>query len=296
MMPLCTLQELMSMKSYISIGEGQFFYDVFGGSARNFGCKTETVIQPVEFVEKDMLWFFGDEYKTMYPTAWNSAKAEISKQFRKSKDKNINVLNSLMMHRDDGMVSIWASKFMEVLASTIYEEKEISMYEEVKKLAGKGGFGNVFELIAHRKLSSCSEDFEMIPLHKKGARNVSREPVSFNFHQPVVQLRSVEDIGKLPQHCYGLPVVSNFPLIDSVVPPAALLQMTVSEENHKGAVNQLENIRAQLPEEDKTKHMMIFVVPQKNITKFKYQENLSSIKQFILCPDKVIDTKKRKNR
>mmetsp|Transcript_27624 Transcript_27624/g.46718 ORF Transcript_27624/g.46718 Transcript_27624/m.46718 type:complete len:82 (-) Transcript_27624:259-504(-) len=74
--------------------------------------------------------------------------------------------------------------------------------------------------------------------------------------------------------------------------------MTVSEDRHKGAVNRLEDIRAGLFEKDPSKHMMVFVVPKKNIKSFKYQEDLSDIPQFVLCPDDVLNTmqqsKKRK--
>mmetsp|Transcript_27623 Transcript_27623/g.46716 ORF Transcript_27623/g.46716 Transcript_27623/m.46716 type:complete len:82 (-) Transcript_27623:259-504(-) len=74
--------------------------------------------------------------------------------------------------------------------------------------------------------------------------------------------------------------------------------MTFSEKRHKGAVNSLEEIRAGLSGKDPSKHMKVFVVPEENITSFKYQEDLSDIPQFVLCPDDVLNTmqqsKKRK--
>ena len=46
------------------------------------------------------------------------------------------------------------------------------------------------------------------------------------------------------------------------------------------------------------KHKMVFVVPKKSMRTFKYQEDLSDIPQFVLCPDPVLNTmeqyKKRK--
>ena len=69
--------------------------------------------------------------------------------------------------------------------------------------------------------------------------------------------------------------------------------MTVSEEKHTGAVGQLPIIRGQLSEKDVSKHMMVFVVRQKNLSKFKYHSNLADIPQFVMCPDKVVEGKRK---
>ena len=91
-----------------------------------------------------------------------------------------------------------------------------------------------------------------------------------------------------------MPVFSNFPLVDAVVQPNVLLQMTVAPDKHKGAVERLNDIRAHLKGDKKT-HMMIFVVPYDNLETFQHQNDLGDIKQFIFCPDPVIDkSKKRK--
>ena len=290
LMSVCTLKELRAMNNERSDGEGQFYFDVFGGSARNFCRESSGAVKAIRLVDETMSWFFGSECKLQYPAAWNSIVSVISGEFRKSKEnEKYNVMNSLMRHRERGC-AIWASKFMEVLGCTIFETKETYMYDLVARIFGNAGLGNAFEVAAHRKLSTSAENFELIPLHKKGARNVSREPVSFNFRLPVLKIRSVDDIGQLACNSYGLPVISNFPLVDAVVQPAVLLQMTVSED-HKGATNQLDSIRNQLLEKDKTKQKMVFVVPYENLKNFKYQQNLSSIQQFVVCPDKVIETK-----
>jgi hypothetical protein len=144
---------------------------------------------------------------------------------------------------------------------------------------------------------TTSTSFDLKPLHEKYARSVSRKLVPFTFPEHVVRLRNVEDIRNLPNQRYGLPVTSNFPLVDAIVQPNVLLQMTVSAERHKGAVDRLEDIRAGLSEKDRSKHMMVFVVPKKNFNSFKYQDNLP-IPQFVLCPmlNTIEQSKKRKRK
>jgi hypothetical protein len=215
----------------------------------------------------------------------------ISAEFGKSKDKKYNVMNSLMRHRDEWMTPMWASKFMEVLASVIYEDEEASMYEAVAELVGNAALGTFFECIAHRKLTS-DRSFELQPLYKKGTRGVSRTPIVLDLSDKhVVALHSIDDIRELPADSYGLPAAPNFPLVDAIVQPNLLLQMTVSAGQHRGATEHLPLIRAQLQERDASKHKMVFVLPQKNMKTFLFQEDLRDIKQFILCPDA---TKKRK--
>ena len=86
------------------------------------------------------------------------------------------------------------------------------MYEEIKQLAGRSALGNLFESIAHVKLTQSTKDFDLTPLHKKNAWNPSKDEVSCNFGK---RLRSIVDIGGIPQGSYGLPVTSNFPSIDA---------------------------------------------------------------------------------
>lgn len=272
--------------------EAQFRYAIFGGSARNFENFWTGDHLSNALVSGAMAWFFDSE-KKYFANAYNSAISIITEQLNKSGLEDHNVVNSLMIHQQDGE-ALWASKFMEILGSIILDKKETTMYNAIKNLIGNSGFGQVFENIAHMKLTSSKASYSVKPLHKKGARNVSSDPIQFQFPSTVVRLRSVDDVHNLRNDTYGLPVTSNFPLVDAIVQPNILLQMTVSEERHKGAVDQLPRLREQLSEQDQTKHRMIFVVPQKNLQKFKHQENLSNIPQFIMCPDEVVCAERSK--
>ena len=296
-MQLCPLDELMAMNPGFCHEEGQIRFDIFGGSARNFKAKWTGHVRCISWIEGLMSWYFSDEDRQKYHDTLESALSFICQEFKKSSDEDYNILNSMMRHREANGDAMWASKFMEVLAIEIYEKRETSMYAEIEKLVGPSGVGNLFESISHAQLSTSKTGFNLIPLHRKGARGVSRVPVSFTFPEHVARLRNVEDISHLSNQSYGLPVTPNFPLVDAIVQPAVLLQMTVSEERHKGAVNRLGDIRGCL-QGNPAEHKMVFVVPKKNIKSFKYQEDLSDIPQFVLCPDPVLNTveqnKKRK--
>ena len=293
-MELCSLEELKIMNAGMTDKEYQFRYDVFGGSARYFGMRQVGVVGVVSLVEETMKWYFSDEYNDQGLTSvLNIALKVICEEFAKT-DKAL-TFNSLMRHRAHGK-EIWASKFMETLAGEAFDRRETSMSDAMMELGNASTFGNLFEVIAHRKLLQCKENYIMYPLYKKFARGVNRDPVKIKFNNPMVRRRKVEDIKSIPTNNYGLPLFTNFPLVDAIVPPATLLQMTVSENNHKGAVAQLETIREQLPKETASrKHRMIFVVPQKNMDTFQYQENLGNICQFVMCPDRIATTKKRKH-
>jgi hypothetical protein len=121
--------------------------------------------------------------------------------------------------------------------------------------------------------------FSLTPLKPRYAR-ANSDLISFNIE--TVILRVVADISSLPDNTYGLPLYSNFPLVDAVIQPDTLIQYTISPTNHKGAVEQLATIREQLRDKNSRNHRMIFVVPKTNLKTFKHQENLASIRQFII--------------
>lgn len=295
-MTLCAFDELREMNPDITTGDGQLLYDIFGGSARNFKSALTGHATRIDLVEETMLWYFGEDIKGQCEEFWKRALSNIYEEFGKSPDQKYNVLNSMMRHRDVDGNAMWASKFMEILASKIYEKRETSMYDEIEKLIGSSGVGNFFESISHVQLTTSATSFNLIPLHKRGTRGVCRDLVPFEFPEHVERLRNIAGISDLPDNTYGLPVIPNFPLVDALVQPAVLLQMTVSEERHKGAVNRLHDIRERLSEKNPSKHMMVFVVPKKNIKTFKYQEDLSDIPQFVLCPDPVLNTMEQKRK
>jgi hypothetical protein len=173
-MPLCTLSELSAMCPLVTPAQCQFGYDVFGGSARNFkGMLSNNgggfgVLAPVELISETMTWYFGKECQQDFPQPWESAFHLISWALGgKGLAQRYTVVNSLFRHRDGRGVTRWASKFMEFLASRILGLKEVSIHEEIKRIAVESGLGIMFENIAHSQLTCSDLDFDVKPLHKK---------------------------------------------------------------------------------------------------------------------------------
>lgn len=72
---------------------------------------------------------------------------------------------------------------------------------------------------------------------------------------------------------------TNFPVHDAVIQPDTLLQFTISPEQHKGELEKLPEIRAQLrasPED----HRIIFIIPEKNIKSFRYHPLLANVENW----------------
>ena len=289
-MPLFTFEELLFIKRpAMTESEALFRFDVFGGSARNFK-DDEKVVDELPFVEESMLWFFGEDIKTIFFGSWQNVFTKISQEFGKSKKETYNVINSLMIHKTAGGKNIWASKFMEVLAGIIMENREADVLEELRIIIGRSGFGNLFESIGHRKLTTRPTKYFLKPLFAPRAkRNRKTEEKCFQGH--IALIRSIPDILRLPDGAYGLPLFTNFPLVDAIVQPDILLQFTTSPRVHKGSVDSLQHIRSLLHERNQDMHKMIFVVPKDNLQSFTYQSDLPNICQYITCDDFVAGAK-----
>jgi hypothetical protein len=75
-------------------------------------------------------------------------------------------------------------------------------------------------------------------------------------------IRSVEDIEQ-----YGLPVISNFKIIDAVIQPNILLQFTIAK-THGKLTDNYDEIRNGLKGRKNT-HVLIFAIPTENFDSFK---------------------------
>lgn len=159
----------------------------------------------------------------------------------------------------------------------------------LKAFLGESFYGTCFEALGHLKLTRNKQVYSAKPLvGKKRPREFDFDNLAIVFNLPVMILRSIRDIAALPVGTYGLPLFGNFPLVDAIIQPNMLIQFTTSPNKHKGAVDKLSQIRAQLLEKDESKHKMLFVVPKENLTTFEFQEDLSTIHQFVTCDDSVV--------
>ena len=290
-MPLFQFDELLQIKPpSMVVEEAQFRFDVFGGSARNFINMTVDA-NILEFVEDTMVWYFGTGMKDLYPISWTNILGKISQEFQKSKSESDsfshNLVNSMMLHKIMSGNRIWATKFMEALAGVVMENREAEVMNELRKIIGHAGYGNLFESIGHRKLTTCPTKYFLKTLSQSKKKKTEEKC----FQGPVVLIRSVSDINKLPDGAYGLPLFSNFPLVDAIVQPDILLQFTTSPVTHKGSSASLPIIRSLLREKKQDMHKMIFVIPKDNLRSFTYQTDLPDIQQYITCADTVASAK-----
>ena len=292
-MPLFMFDEILQIKPpSMEVEEALFRFDVFGGSARNFINMT-VVADTLAFVEETMVWYFGTGKKDLHPVSWNNILGKISQEFRKAKTEPVNfchnLVNSMMLHKSVSGESLWASKFMVLLAGEVKTNRQADVLEELQKIIGRSGAGHLFESIGHRKLTASNADHILKPLMPSRAKTSASASLKINlFKYPITLLRSISDIDKLKDGSYGLPIFDNFPLVDAIIQPNMLLQFTISPEKHKGSVDSLAKIRSLLREKDVDKHAMVFVVPKGNLRMFKYQTGLN-ISQFITCDDVVAD-------
>ena len=289
-MPLFTFQELLCIKpATMDDNVAQFRYDLYGGSARNFKNPGlhPSGLKDNKYVELEMTFFFGDSVATKYPDEWaRNIRKIASKLQERSTDGThaLNTISSMMIHTN-GEERIWASRFMGFLAASVQSKNDSTISEELKKLFSTSGVGYLFEAMGHKKLLKSDESYMLKPLLiKLSWPNIMPEFPSFSFNYPVSLIRNVEDIGKLPEKYYGLPMTCNFPLVDAIIQPNTLIQFTISPRYHSGAKGCIDKIRDQLTGSRAT-HQMIFVVPQSSGETFLHQSGLGDILQFMCFDD-----------
>ena len=293
-LPLFSFEELKCIQpSTMHDVTAEFRYGVYGGSARNFLAIQVEKVDVLPVVNETLSTLFSDVKATQYD-AWFSVATEVSAQLLAGKDsKEISqTVNSMMWHMLPRRSKTFASKFMEWLAAAIIDERTADIVRELKQIIGESGYGNLFEALGHRKLLKSSEPFLLKPL--SASKPVSTPKPKFGsatFNLPVVRFKTVNDIKRLQNGQYGLPMDSNFPVLDAIIQPDTLLQFTISPKKHSGSLEQLPTIRAQLRQKDLIKHRIIFVVTVDNVQTFQYDADLD-IRQFIcIAEPSVMDEK-----
>jgi hypothetical protein len=297
-MPPFTQIELVSIKPPgMSDEEAVFLADVFGGSGRNFNAIAMINSDPLAVVEDVMNVFFPPDYKERFSNSWQIILRVISNELRNLTDAPYpnEIVNSMLRHCTAGNSKIWASPFMKGLAAAVVEyDSDATITSTLKGVLCKSVYGSLFESVGHLKLIRCETEYNLYPLLPRRS-TVSKDSVKFSaFKMQTIVIREVTDICKLDNDTYGLPLFDNFPLIDAIIQPNTIIQYTVATSDHKGATNQLDRIRDQLSDKDPANHRMIFVVSSDNFNTFKYQEDLSDIRQYITTDTPLVQkTKKR---
>jgi hypothetical protein len=102
-------------------------------------------------------------------------------------------------------------------------------------------------------------------------------------HFRKVLIRTTDGTQRFRVGDIGVPAIGNFPLVDVVVKPNILLQMTVAKK-HSNAVNRLVDIQTKLGS-NKDQHKIVFVTTTANVHEFQMCSDLEQISQFVMCPE-----------
>ncbi len=283
-MPLFSFHELRSIQpADMDDWCAEFRHDVFGGSARNFKSVQERNFDVLPVVDETLTLMFPD-VKDKHYDAWDSVARQVSAKLTgKAPDVKLATVNSMMRHMLSRGSKTWASKFMEWLAAAIVDDRTADIVDELERVIGKAGLGILFETVGHRKLLRSTVPFLLKPL---SASLSPTKPAfeSAQFNLSVVRFKTVDDIAKLPNGTYGVPLTNNFPVADAIIQPDTIVQFTISPEMHKGSLEQLAEIRKRLWASPKD-HRIIFVIPPENINTFRYHPKLAGIRQLVCAAE-----------
>lgn len=266
--------------------EAKFLYDIFNGSIREFaGYLAPSDANHIivgDYIHSCARWFFGDDFETLHSNVWNYALESIRSRLRK---KRIDVngascpdaihmsslfWNEHIMVSDHEYIEGFTSPFMKFLAGALREQADTNIWNAVKSLFGSSGEGNAFETVGHQTLTGTSCSYTATNL-KKFMRNTNPEKsISLNFcGLPRILIRTIEDIKIIPDKYYGLPIFSNYPLVDAIIQPNILLQFTISKSHGSAEdVDKYAAIRSQLRGPSET-HKLIFVTKPECVEEFK---------------------------
>eukprot|EP01031_Cornospumella_fuschlensis_P023392 gene23392-28384_t len=309
-MPPWTYDELLlvnPVSATFTEEEAMFLFEVFGGCVRHFKRRSDVLESANDFVQRHALWYFGDHIKNTYSATWNWAMQEI--RDRISKKMRIGTggmtpdtvqISSLFWNdhinlSETEFTAGFTTHFMKLFAGYLCEEKEALLWNALRGVFGASGEGVAFESVGHKKLTTTNATYTAVNL-KKGMRHDNRAKSfakSF-FDLPRWRIRKVEDIASLPDDHYGLPLFSNFPVVDAIIQPNILLQFTVAA-THGNASDETwyEQIRAGL-RGDKSSHKMIFIIKEENVGKFVHVGTPPDLQCYYMISTPLQDKNKRK--
>jgi hypothetical protein len=154
----------------------------------------------------------------------------------------------------------FTSPFMKFLTGCLKDSLDVNLWNEISNLLGRTVTGIVYESLGHKTLIASDHKYTAKNINTKAKKFKTFEKSFFGMRRYLI--RSVEDIEQLPNNVYGLPVISNFKIIDAVIQPNILLQFTVAK-THGKLTDNYDEIRNGLKGRKNT-HVLIFVIPTEN--------------------------------
>jgi hypothetical protein len=269
----------------------QFRFNIFGGSARNCldaGNDAPPDVETQTQIRNALESFFGPTNSADISWAVGVLGQHVQKLL--TGDAAEQLKRSVFQHVfvDSGSFGVTASsfctKFMKYLCGRILQTKERGVQERIVALFGECGAGIMFEAMAFDTIIQQLQNGHVYRMLNLKTKRWSKLTTSATHFRKVL-IRTTDDIQRLKVGDIGVPVVGNFPLVDFVIKPNILLQMTVAKK-HSGAVNRLVDIQTKLGGK-KDQHKMVFVTTAANVHEFQMCSDLEQISQFVMCPEVV---------
>ena len=204
-----------------------------------------------------------------------------------------------------------SSRFCEYFIAAYRKRWKLDIKSLFSHIGGGAVSGWVHEFVGHGHLTEMKTRKYSIrtlkPPGQKGGNKRRKPQPKLDTNQLSLRVKSIAafnsetEIGEIKDNLYGRPVANNFPVIDFVIQPNILGNFTVSNDHplESTARQHLITQRGLLHEADRSKHLFLWVVPNKAAClRFKYQPGFytGSAKDSDPIPQAVIYLAKDKKK
>jgi hypothetical protein len=255
-------------------------YDIFGGSARfilqsieliDHEEKSQKAVRDVEVeILTCMRDFFGAKNVCgkdgQHKVLFRAAALKLAKFIHKTSEKVDFLTRSLFIHHTETDEKICASPFLGYYAACNNAANKQDILTQIRKIFGSSGIGFLYEYAAHQEIIrnlTRGEKYRIERIDGGGSEDFSQEIAGTKL------IRNVNDIEHLHKKDYGLPSITTFPLVDAVIKPNILLQMTIKSSHDTQSAHRIEDIIKAMKVKGNTKVKMIYVLPKESYENFK---------------------------
>lgn len=214
-------------------------------------------------------WVMGVVMQSIDSATINESKIAVNSLFRED------------VFEGNRLISVFTSTFMCFLAGKIRDKFKTDTMGFLTMIFGRCGVGNCHEYDAHNFF--CGLAAATHPCWSWRTKRWEEVPLGGGPRTKVI-FRNIKGISgaldksaSIPQR-YLLPSITNLALIDSIIPPNVVLQMTISE-TYRGAASKAVDISKQLNNPQPL--LMIFVVPEEVVAKFKFPTDLPNVDMYV---------------
>ena len=209
---------------------------------------------------------------------------------KRPRDANptLEVSSSLFIHHYNSFQYEWASPFMAYYAGYVTSENVQGVLQQLRTILTNSGIGGMHEYRAHQYIYQTLKDpNNSLLLESLDGSAAIASILKLKLSTPLVRkrmIRKISDLALLRNGEYGMPSVTNFPLIDAAVGPNFVFQVTISKSYAKAEQNiKLDEIRSALNSQTL---IFVFVLETANYSKFKPLSNIPpQVHQYKLCCD-----------